>query len=347
MRLLPLAVVFAALLAACPELPDPPPDAGPVVPAKKCVGGVITADGGCEAKCDPSKCLANNTCVGNRCRLECARHDQCKPYVQQCLPAKEDDTGAALYACMDTTPLEYGDPCPNGTECESACANWDGPADVDAYCAPFCANDTDCPAGYECLYDRSPLPLCEDAGVGNDGFCGQTSDPCVSVDTIAAPDSGYGLTPFCIQRGVCQRRDVCSPCVTDLDCSYNPELTCLQINDTEKACVTRCLMTSDCPAGNTCAGGYCLPFGDKCQGDRGFCAPCKSDLDCDAPHACYALHGTERSCIDVTYSKVCATDNDCPLSAAGKRGSCVDISQTNTPRLRCGPPYDGDVYSCY
>ena len=85
-------------------------------------GGGVVVDGVCEGKCDPTKCLADNTCVGNRCVLLCTSQQDCVT-GQECATTKSD-ANQDVTVCVYTQKAEnIGLPCPVGNECDpfSAC----------------------------------------------------------------------------------------------------------------------------------------------------------------------------------------------------------------------------------
>ncbi len=110
-------------------------------PGKVCVGGIILDGGQCVAKCDASKCLANNTCVNNACALKCDSHFDCDPMAltQACTAATEDDTGAAIFVCTPTDTKGIGVACPIGFECtQGTVCHTNGLGDATAYCTNSC-----------------------------------------------------------------------------------------------------------------------------------------------------------------------------------------------------------------
>ena len=144
---------------------DDPPD--------ECVGGVIV-EGVCEGKCDSSKCLENNVCVGNRCLLQCTDHEQCfspaegDPTLQECAPQQQDteaglNDGDAVLVCTNISkPLRTGLGCPFGTECEAS----------DDYACP---NGTRCTSGEDsdaCSAAECKPLVCLGTGEGDaDAYC--------------------------------------------------------------------------------------------------------------------------------------------------------------------------------
>jgi hypothetical protein len=356
--------VAVLALQACSPSPGGPdagkdagePDAGPVDsgtkdagPPKGCVGGVITADGGCAGKCTPNKCLPGNTCVGNACTLKCSSHLDCL-FSQRCAASHEDDSDAGIFVCTDIEFRGVGNVCPNGNECAPGydCIT-SGPADAKAYCASGCLGDSDCPGGFECGYKRDSRPICGTTK-GNNSACGLTSNPCIDRVNIT-PASGYVEGTICLQRRVCLKRDVCSSCTSDVDCSLYPSHSCVPLG-AEKRCKAACSKNTDCEADKYCDEGFCTPMTGKCGGS-GFCSPCRYDFECEPDMACVALHGSEKSCIDLRFSKQCVVDNDCPAAPSGLHGACLDQRQgvdTNSSVFhRCYAPYDEEnsSYSCY
>lgn len=338
-------VLFAAALA-CGPTPSTP-DAGE--PAK-CVGGVLRPDGTCEAKCDRTKCVPGNICVDNKCVLECDAHDDCVRYAQECQPAVEDDTLRGTFVCQSVPVREYGDPCPLGIECGTNVCLSSGPGDARSYCTMACLQDSECPGGYECGYVRDPHTRCGGPAVGNNNFCGRTTDACIDQSLSPLDGSGpYVLSSYCLQRRLCTKRDVCAPCSSNVDCSW-AGLDCVDIGEDTKRCLAQCQVDSDCERDKACIGApgtvkHCAPRYGACRGTGAFCEPCRFDTDCGQGFACADLHGNETACIDMSFSKTCSTDLDCPLSPSGLRGDCVQVSGG----LRCYAPQDdaNNAYSCW
>jgi hypothetical protein len=353
-RLLLTAVLLVALGVACSPDPGPAtppvPDAGPQPEPKKCVGGVILEDGTCVAKCDKSKCVPGNTCVDNKCTLECTAHHQCKQYTQSCLASKEDDTERAIFVCTDVPLVEYGDPCPFGTGCAGVCESA-GPGDARSYCTVDCRKDADCPGGYECGWVRDPRNICG-TNVGNNTACGTTDQPCVPPEQVTA-ENGLSSDSFCLQQQRCLKREVCAPCQTDVDCSWGFNLACVQLLD-GKRCLQRCGQSTDCEQDKVCSGGFCSPQTDACTGNQ-FCSPCRYDLDCPAPYVCGKLHGNERGCVHPRTTGFCTSNSQCPLTPNGKQGLCLAPYQGATSGFCSAPQTKGvdefgnqiEYLSCY
>jgi hypothetical protein len=327
------AALFLMMLGvACSPAPEPQEP-------QKCVGGVIRPDGTCEAKCVPDRCVANNTCVDNKCVLKCEAHSDCLPYSQECLPEVEDDTGAQIFTCQDVPVREFGDPCPNGNECDVCFRS--GPGDAKSYCTLLCEADADCPGGYECGMVRDPHEICG-TNKGNSGFCGTTSEPCIPSEELA----NYGLVEgdLCAYKKMCLKKDVCATCETDVDCSRTGT-SCVPTESGELRCAVGCGQDSDCEADKTCWEGHCLPrFGTCESAEPRFCAPCRYDADCGGgTWGCIPLHGAEKACIDLSFPVACDTDADCPLSPGGRRGDCISVGS----RKGCYAPSNGNFTTCY
>ena len=75
--------------------------------------GGLVEDGTCVAKCDPKDCLANNTCVGNQCQLQCTSYKDCQLGTQDCLSAKEDGTNKAIFTCQSSNKAPFATCCPH------------------------------------------------------------------------------------------------------------------------------------------------------------------------------------------------------------------------------------------
>lgn len=333
-----------------------------------CVGGVLV-DGVCTAKCDPSKCLENNTCVDNTCQLACDSHRDCfGDGSQDCAPAIEDDTGAAINTCQSNSKgagvglscpfgSECADPmvwnahaCGDGTKCDPAspsCASGacqaltctgQGEGDADAYCTSVdCSADTDCPGGFYCGLVR----ICDPADV---------QEPC--LDASAFADGGAGTLPGPAGglRNMCIKRAACAPCETDLDCSEVDGQVCAD-QAGAKICAARCTKESDCAPGYGCdmTQGVCLHKFGACKGTGKFCEPCVNDLDCgpaDGTVSCFA-NDNGAGCFDFSFPDTCATDADCPTSPSGTHGTCLDANYVATDSsvyLHCYVPIDDNTY---
>ncbi len=323
-----------------------PADAGPKA---SCVGGFIEADGGCVGKCDPTRCVANNTCVGNACVLKCSSHLQCFPYTQRCVAAVEDDTDAGIFICADTDLKGVGVPCPSGTECGTTrrCRS-SGQGDATAYCTANCVAASDCPGGFECGYLRDPHQICGTTK-GNNNACGTTSEPCFDRARLAT-EPWFVEGTICLERKMCLKREACAPCSNDIDCSL-AEQHCVQMSDGNR-CASSCATDRDCGSDKHCVAGFCHPRSPACTGST-FCSPCRFDLDCEPTFECVSLHGTEKACIDLKFTHTCTTSADCPASPAGLQGTCLDEQQGVHPGdnvyHRCYAPRDPvtDAFTCY
>lgn len=333
-----------------------------------CLGGVLV-DGVCTAKCDPAKCLENNTCVANTCELTCDSHRDCfGDGSQDCAPAIEDDTNAAITTCQFNgkgagvglaCPFgpECADPgvwnayaCPDGTKCDPAAPNCasgacqaltctgQGEGDADAYCTSVdCTADSDCPGGFYCELVR----VCDPA---------DPREPC--LDPSAFADNGAGTLPGPAGgvRNMCIKRAVCAPCETDLDCSQVDGQICADQGGT-KVCAARCAKESDCAPGYGCdaAAGACLHKFGSCAGTGKFCEPCQNDLDCgpaDGSVYCFAADNGA-GCFDASFPDTCTTDADCPLSPSGKHGTCLDstyVDPSSSVYQHCYVPIDDNTY---
>ena len=367
-----------------------------------CQGGVIV-NGVCEGKCEASKCLADNVCVGNRCVLKCDSHRDCfADGTQSCLPAKDDETGADVNVCQSSgKPAGLGVPCPVGQECAAwlacpdngicfsfqcggdpaACVadadackgvdnctigkcpdaspcrvdcaqnchpwlscNGKGEGDADAYCTTFdCKADADCASGYYCGIVRDPHEICgSNPKKGDNGFCGQTSEPCISLPDAASTRFEGSV---CMLRNQCLRRGPGAPCASDVDCSYFDSLACVSFGG-ENRCAPKCGNDADCPKDAACDATLktCVPRYGAWKGNPpGFCTPCMTDEDCgkNGTHlACADLSGGMHACFDESFPDTCTTNADCPKSPSGKSGTCLNENFGLSPS-------DANYHRCY
>lgn len=324
-----------------------------------CVGGIVK-NGKCEGKCDPAKCQAGNTCVDNRCELQCTKLSDCIAGQQACV-AKTNDAKQAVTVCEYTLKSgNIGASCPLGTECDAFMACPDGSdcgpdvtkpncdasqcrplhcigggvGDADAYCANVdCSADKDCAPGYACSVIRLPQKIC--------GTQKGTTDPCLDPADFNADGATFSEGPTSLLRKACRKRSSCYTCTNDDDCSLYPGQSCVTVG-ADNVCATGCASNSDCEKDKMCAGGFCIPKTGSCTGSGQFCEPCNTDLDCAAGGptvACVGASGNQKACFDTTAVK-CTTDANCPTSPGGRHGKCLDASVG----LSAGDP---GYHTCY
>jgi hypothetical protein len=306
-----------------------------------CDGGYVRKvpgndEGICEGKCDPSKCLAGNTCVDNKCVLVCTSHLECDSLTQECVPAKEDDTNKAISVCQPTGRAPIGAKCPFGNECDTLNACPDGSACDFTQCGgQACTADTNACAGVEncktgicpdktpctvpgCTQDQCKPLSCLSAGAGDaDAYC--TKKDCMSDDQCPG---GYWCT---LDR---DPHDVCGPKCNGGTCSggLNDGGACSKDGDCQKGNNTFCGKTTDMcidPATANMSGGtyqegqYCM-LRKECK-VRGSCDPCATDVDCSLiPGQHCTQVGSEKVC-----TRDCGQDTDCDGDFECKSGACV------------------------
>jgi hypothetical protein len=341
----------------------------------ECVGGVLV-DGQCEGKCDPDTCLEGNVCVGNRCVLACASHDECyrawrgDPGNQACVARKvdtagglEDGTETFVCAASDKHP-SISAPCPFTTECDTAFACPDGtpcgaslaegeascPAeecraltcvttgegDAEAYCTTL-----DCSTDADC----GPGHFCAIVNVPNK-ICGTNkgeTDPCIEPSAFTQNGQTYQEGPQGLLRNACRKATGCAPCTTNVDCGGG-DLSCVTIGDSQH-CSKSCAEDADCPNDYACFSNFCIPRTGSCQppATDNFCHPCLDDLDCGPAGgsvACIEASGGQRACFDLSFPATCMTDDDCPTSPSGRHGECLDEGEGLSPG-------DGVYRRCY
>lgn len=295
-------------------------------PKEECVGGYINPDTKeCEGKCMekgdageflPIHCVQDNTCVSNRCVLKCDSNLDCyrdgTHPSQDCVPAVEDETNAALTVCASNGKSKgLGVACPFNTECApfAACANGDecdlaqcgGQPDTCVKDEAACKNDPKCTIG-KCSGDGTAC----------------TVNPCPAAECspLVCHTSGMGdANAYCTLSG----------CAADADCAggyycgfwRDPHAIC-----PEAAAPTLCgKTTDDCidPAKlgpSLLEGSVCLQR--KTCLKRTQCAPCTTDLDCSL--------GDSQKCVDVGGEtrclRACLVNKDCDRDSACLSGFC-------------------------
>ncbi len=353
-------------IGAC-EDPQPPPE--------QCVGGVINKDGVCEGKCTKDKCLAGNTCVDNRCVLVCDSHIDClEDGTQNCAPAVEDDTSAAIMTCQPNgVTAGVGSKCPFGTECDAlyACKT------TGEKCDPAqCGGAVDqCKPDAEACYAKANC---------NIGKCPDGS--ACTVFSCAATDCTADLR--CITKGDGDTAAYCtkSDCEEDADCPGG--FYCGIARDPHELCGSmpkkgnngfcgRVDATEACIDGATIGQGNTLVEGQLCLLrktclQRKDCAPCNTDMDCTGlANRCVTMpNETQKRC-----ARDCITSKECPGDAYSceliddtkpdlgrackhKSGACTGAGKFCDPcqnDTECGPltgtgacyEFDGEQRGCF
>jgi hypothetical protein len=158
------------------------------------------------------------------------------------------------------------------------------PGNANAYCTTDdCTTDAECAPGYYCGARRDPHEVCG-AMKGNNTVCGETPDPCIDP----AINDGFGGTYFegsnCLMRFSCLKREQCTPCENNLDCSLGKADVCFNI-DGSLSCQPFCNTDDDCLSDSWCAPYFGV------AGATGTCAAlptkdCLSDDDCGDGDTC-------------------------------------------------------------
>jgi hypothetical protein len=290
--------------------PNGAPCDGPAAPSCAIIDG--NADGVNDNVCvaDLDACRGVADCQKGRCALEkspCSLTPQCAPE-----------------ACQPLTCNTFGE------------------GDAEAYCTRTdCKEDADCPGGFYCGAQRVNLNICGkegDKGPSAFPLCGDDPEaPCVAEADFQANGNNYFEGSVCLMRTMCLKREPCTSCATDIDCS-DPDMRCARTPaDQAQVCATLCNPANpgDCPLDEQCdtnalvtpiAGvGACVPRFGKCKGTGAFCDPCLDDRDCGATGVCLTASGTERACLS-SYppTDTCTTNADCPASVTGVKGTCLD-----------------------
>ena len=290
--------------------------------AGECVGGVIV-NGVCEGKCTPDKCLAENTCVGNRCVLKCDSHADCYPDgSQSCVPATEDDTSAAINVCQFTgQSAGVGVKCPFGNECDpwmscpdgGTCFSWQCGGDP----AACVLDDVACNGAEGCVFGK-----CAADGAPCRVNCQTECTAWLSCETKGEADA----------EAYCTNRD----CEADADCLS--DYYCGIVRDPHEICGSNpkkgdnnfCGQTSD-PCVAVGPDGKATDGTSRFEGSlcmqrrsclkRGQATPCTTDLDCSLVDGqkCVAYAGETR-CAQICGKNLdCKLDNQCDLAL----GACV------------------------
>jgi Cys-rich repeat protein len=291
----------------------------------------------CDTYCDRWGCWdecfteCEDTCVSYapplvvvddaRCRIdeECGFGHICVDYA--CVPPPSAPGAGLCEPCLGhATCGEAGALC---IELEAG--------DDQGVCGSPCAQDRDCPSGFECL----------DAG---------SSRQCVPTDRV------------------CDGRQSLAECDRDLDCATGevcdagecvdaPTLECRNDRDCEEpdvciggtcAPLGTCAADSDCADGQACVEQTCVDPSVECQSDRD-CA--EGDLCIDAAcvtpavrDACdFSADCEDGFCIDGLCRASCEAPSDCEVDETCRGGICAPRPE---PECRTGADCGGEAFLC-
>ncbi|MBL8935664.1 MAG: hypothetical protein JNM69_14000 [Archangium sp.] len=172
-------------------------------------------------------------------------------------------------------------------------------------------------------------------GAPTSGACAGTLVQCgqACVDLAADLENCGGCGVVCRGGEVCNR-GTCALLPTDCTsagASCGPGFFC---DPATRTCATGCRLSTDCPAGATCASGVCTcPANQRACGQRCVANASTNGVACCLPG--YAASGS--GCVDV---------DECLL---GNGGCSLDATCTNTVGSRtcaCKPGFGGDGLTC-
>ena len=185
---------------------------------------------------------------------------------QQCAPCPEFDDCSAYLLCLDY-------------------ANYSG----NAFCTAQCAEDADCPEGFECDTQGSCWTPSSVPGVCIEGDA-WFEDPCGNV---IGPWDSCSPAQLC-SAGACAaapKGKIGSPCLSGVDCLEGPSPICLTEPDNGFPggyCTSVCNSAGagPCPSGSTCFNipneGFSLCFDDCISGND-----CRGAYFCDQDSTCF------------------------------------------------------------
>lgn len=286
------------------------------------------------------ECWATGCPNGLECDLNACLDGNGIPHPEQCIPDPVACNGAE--PCNIGTCGEKGPPCIVTTcpydECTPFTCLSAGNGDADAYCTHHdCQDDDDCPGGWYCGVTRDPHDICgptcqggscsddgspctldPDCQKGNSGLCGTTDEPCIPPDQFAAAGKTLFEGSACLLRRTCLKRQPCVGCESNLDCSHDPQMVCLDLGG-ELTCARFCGTAEDCFGDEDCVPSY---------------ATCEvtSTLGCGEPMldspACPNLPCAGGFCrlADGTAGGPCTTSAECPRQACVWRNICMPRS---------------------
>ncbi len=215
------------------------------------------------------------------------------------------------------------DSCSSNGDCASGQCKTVGSS---KFCRTACGNDADCGATFYCELSTG---LCKPSN----GYCslegGNISlgqycygmETCQSGLCLVLPSASY-CSKECTQNSQCPgmkcisgycifpgEQEVGEPCLAHFDCVSG---TCVGIGNNQGVCSQTCTGPTQCPAGLSCANGYCYPGGDTAYG-----ADCTDDLQCEYTE-CLTIGTNKKIC-----SAACTNSGQCPNSDPCVLGYCV------------------------
>ena len=261
----------------------------------RCASGICLATGSCRSNND---CTGGDLCISGQCQ-ECGSDDQC-PIGSTCTNGR-----CGVLTC------QREEDCPNGFFCDNDTSAQD--TNILSLCRPVtCQNNADCLSGQAC----------------QNGIC-------MTLGTICTTDRDCrGGTLRCM-NGRCQQCQRNSDCpsgscliMTGNDTNFlnltgvgngmtinNTGFTSGNINAGIGICVTGC--SPQCPSGQTCIQGECIPEGGLCGNQ------CSTSQDCISSGPCSFCQGgvcTNRGHHNGAY---CQVNEDC-ISGNCQNGRCQE-----------------------
>ncbi|MCB9521966.1 MAG: S8 family serine peptidase [Myxococcales bacterium] len=254
-------------------------------------------------------------CVAGRCSPPCDTDADCGG-AARCLAL--DDAGNTGCAIPSPDIGDIGQPCAAG--CETCVDTLNSNLDLTRICTASCANDDECPFGFDC---RQLLAGDASVCIPGNAECGAVwgSVRCQSEVVVTGGSVEY-CSCDCLPDtlGACPEGFVCSQVTcegtrggiacepTDGRGNYLP--VCVPDPNYQQPCTT----TEECPGGTWCINRVCQA--DRAPEGCDACAPCTEDADCAEGSAC----------VDMTRGKRCAphcegtADESCPGDSV-----CVEI----------------------
>lgn len=223
-------------------------------------------------RCAAGICLANGTCRSNN---DCTGGDLCLNGI--CQECGSDDQCPIGSTCTNgrcgVMPCQREEDCPNGFFCDDETSRT---PNVISLCRPVaCQSNADCLSGQACQ-----------------------NNVCMTLGTICTTDRDCRDGTLRCLNGRCQQ------CQTNADC---PSGSCLIQNPSGTGqvgiCVTGC--SPQCPSGQRCLQGECVPDTPLC-GNR-----CSTSQDCASSGQCSICRGGVCTIRGHQNGEYCQENQDC------------------------------------